>query len=42
MKFNENCSKGLGDMERTRKFYGWTDGRLDGPTNSTSRFTAGD
>ena len=26
MKFNENLSKGLGDMERTRKSYGWNNG----------------
>ena len=29
MKFNENRSKGSGDMELTRKCYGWTDGLTD-------------
>ena len=32
LKFNENLSKGSGDMERTRKCYGWTDGRLERQT----------
>ena len=29
MKFNENRSKGSGDMERARKYYGRNDGRTD-------------
>ena len=28
-KFNENLSKGPGDMERTQKCYGWTDRQTD-------------
>ena len=30
MKFDENCLKGSGDIERTRKCYGRNDGRGDG------------
>ena len=41
-KFNENLSKGSGDMERTRKCYGRTDGWTDGQTNGqTDRQTDG-
>ena len=29
MKFNENRSKGSGDMERTQKCYIWNEGRTD-------------
>ena len=32
-QFNENLSKGSGDMERTRKCYGRTDGQTDGQTD---------
>ena len=32
-KFNENLSKGSGDMERTRKCYRMTDGQTDTRTN---------
>ena len=30
MKFNEDLSKGSGDLERTRIYYGRNDGRMDG------------
>ena len=33
MKFNENLSKGSGDMEQTRKGYGWNDRLTDGWTD---------
>ena len=33
MKFNEKCSNGWGDMERTRKCYRRNDGRMDGQTD---------
>ena len=33
MKFNENNSKGSGDMGRTRKCYGWNDELTDGLTD---------
>ena len=33
MKFNENRSKGSGEMERTRTCYGRNDGRTDGLTD---------
>ena len=41
-KFNENLSKGSGDMERTRKCYGMTDGQTKAISIISIRFEAGD
>ena len=37
-KFNENLSRGSGDMEKTRKCYGQLDGQTDGRTDGRRPF----